>query len=93
MAQNERLTYKGVELPEGFMQMGQEQRKAFLLKNDLVNVRSKINKLPQKFKNQYLGFRDFIYKALVKKEIDRLIQDQETEDSNAENVIPISKNL
>ena len=38
MAQNERLTYKGVELPEGFMQMGQEQRKAFLLKNNLVTA-------------------------------------------------------
>lgn len=38
MAQNERLTYKGVELPEGFMQLGQEQKKAFLLKNDLVTV-------------------------------------------------------
>jgi len=64
-----------------------------ILKNDLINVRSKITKLPQKFKNQYLGFRDFIYKALVKKEIDRLIEVQENEESNTENVIPISKNL
>jgi len=60
-----------------------------ILKNDLKNVRNKISKLPTKFKNQYLGFRDFIYKALVKREIDRLIDVEE----NHENVIPISKNF
>lgn len=38
MAQNERLTYKGALLPEGFMELGPEQRKAYLLKNGLVTV-------------------------------------------------------
>ena len=38
MAQNEKLTYKGVDLPEGFMEMGLEQKKAFLLKNKLITT-------------------------------------------------------
>tara|TARA_E500000318_G_scaffold1104_2_gene1410 strand:+ start:1477 stop:3657 length:2181 start_codon:yes stop_codon:yes gene_type:complete len=38
MAQNEKLTYKGVDLPEGFMEMGREQKKAFLLENNLITA-------------------------------------------------------
>ena len=64
-----------------------------VLKNDLTNLPSKISKLPKKFKNQYNGFRDFIYKALVKREIDKLINNSDIEENKTENVIPISKKL
>ena len=64
-----------------------------VLKNDLTNLPGKISKLPKKFKNQYNGFRDFIYKALVKREIDKLINNADIEINNTENVIPISKKL
>ena len=61
-----------------------------ILKNDLVNLPRKSKNLPQKFRNQYAGFREFIYKALVKREIDRLIGEEELEILPDENVIPIS---
>jgi chromosome partitioning protein len=64
-----------------------------VLKNDLTNLPSKLSKLPVKFKNQYKGFRDFIYKALVKREIDKLINNTDVEENITENVIPISKKL
>ena len=64
-----------------------------VLKNDLPNLPSKLSKLPKKFKNQYKGFRDFIYKALVKREIDKLMNNADIEENITENVIPISKKL
>ena len=63
-----------------------------ILKNDLVNLPEKASKLPKKFKLQYNGFRDFIYKALVKREIDKLIFGEEVVAREEENVIPISSN-
>ena len=64
-----------------------------VLKNDLVNLPAKASKLPKKFKVQYSGFRDFIYKALVKREIDKLIFGEEVVAREEENVIPISSKL
>ena len=68
-----------------------------LLKNDLVNLPIRSSNLPEKFRSQFSGFRDFIYKALVKRELDRLINQEEPEiisdDNSVENVIPISSKL
>ncbi len=68
-----------------------------ILKNDLVNLPRKSSNLPAKFRSQFSGFRDFIYKALVKREIDRLINQEEPEvlsdENSVENVIPISTKL
>ena len=66
-----------------------------IFKNDLKGLSKKISNLPQSYKSQYVGFRDFIYKVLVKRQIDKLIAgDNETHNVSAEteNVIPISKN-
>ena len=66
-----------------------------VFKNDLKGLSKKISNLPQNYKSQYIGFRDFIYKVLVKRKIDKLIDDDnETHNVSAEteNVIPISKN-
>ena len=43
------------------------------------------------YKSQYLGFRDFIYKVLVKRKIDKLIAGVDIAENEEENVIPISK--
>ena len=64
-----------------------------VLKNDLINLPSKTSKLSKKFKGQYNGFRDFIYKALVQREIDKLIYGKEVDAIKEENVIPISSKL
>ena len=64
-----------------------------ILKNDLINLPSKTSKLSKKFKVQYNGFRDFIYKALVQREIDKLIYGKEVDAIKEENVIPISSKL
>ena len=66
-----------------------------VFKNDLKGLSKKISNLPQNYKSQYIGFRDFIYKVLVKRQIDKLIAgNNETHNVSAEteNVIPISKN-
>ena len=66
-----------------------------VFKNDLKGLSKKISNLPQNYKSQYTGFRDFIYKVLVKRQIDKLIAgENETQNVSAEteNVIPISKN-
>ena len=44
-----------------------------IFKNDLKGLSKKISNLPQSYKSQYMGFRDFIYKVLVKRQIDKLI--------------------
>ena len=53
----------------------------------------KISNLPQSYKSQYLGFRDFIYKVLVKRQIDKLIKGEDDVKNDKENVIPISKKI
>ena len=64
-----------------------------IFKNDFRSLPKKISNLPQSYKSQYLGFRDFIYKVLVKRKIDKLIDGEDIAENNEENVIPISKKL
>ncbi len=65
-------------------------------KDKSFNLKLKLIEETERFPELSIGFRDFIYKVLVKRQIDKLIageNETHNESAETENVIPISKIL